>query len=203
MELKSGIYKITNIINDKFYIGSANNLSHRKSTHLYDLRNNKHRNIHLQRSYNKHGENSFIFSVVERCEVDELIEREQFYIDSLNPYFNISRVAGSTIGFKRPDQSIRILEFNKNRVVSDETKSRTSSTLRQIGHKPTAECTEKSMQVLRKGVVQYSLEGELIEEYESISNACRKHNLATGNLSKACKGIIKTLGGYKWQYKNN
>ena len=199
--LKSGIYKIENIINGKFYIGSSYNLSHRKSTHFYDLRNNKHRNIHLQRSFNKWGEESFGFSILEECSIELLIEREQFYIDIFKPPYNILMIAGSGRGLKRPDQSIRIKELNKNRVVSKEAKERTSSTLKEIGHKPTKECTEKSMKVLRKPVLQYDLDGNFIREFISINEACRELNMASANLSRACRGILKTLKGYKWKYK--
>lgn len=203
MIMRPGIYKITNIQNEKFYIGSTNNLSHRKSIHLYDLRNNRHKNIHLQRSYNKWGYENFTFEVLEECTVENLINREQFYLDTLKPQYNILKIAGSSLGIKRPELSIKMIELNKNRVVSEETKKRTSDTLKQIGHKPTADCTEKSMQILRKKVLQYSIEGELLQEYVSMNEACRQNNIACSNLSRACQGIIKTLGGYKWNYKNN
>lgn len=199
--MKSGIYKIENLLNGKFYIGSAKDFLHRKSTHLYDLRNNKHRNIHLQRSFNKHGEDSFLFQLVEQCNEEILIEREQYYIDSLNPHFNILRLAGSSIGIKRPDQSIRILEFNKNRIVSDITKQRTSTTLKKLGHKPTKECTEKSMKVLSKPVLQFDLDDTFIKEWKSINDACRSLNIASSNLSKVCRGQGKTLKNFKWKYK--
>lgn len=200
--MKSGIYKILNKVNDKFYIGSSNNLLHRKSTHFYDLRNNKHRNIHLQRSYNKYNEDDFEFSIIEECEVDDLIKREQYYIDNLNPHFNILKIAGSSLGIKRPDQSTRIQKFNKNRQITSETKLRTSNTLKKIGHKPTKECTEKSMLVLRKPVLQFDLEGNFLKEFISLQDACRKLGMASGNLSKACKDENKTLKGFKWKYKN-
>ena len=55
----SGIYKITNLENNKFYIGSAKDLYDRLASHKKDLRANKHCNIYLQRSYNKYGADSF------------------------------------------------------------------------------------------------------------------------------------------------
>ena len=199
--LRIGIYKIENLVNGKFYIGSSHNLSHRKSTHFYDLRNNKHRNIHLQRSFNKWGEKSFRFSILEECSIEFLIEKEQFYIDTFKPHYNILMIAGSGRGQKRPDQSIRIKELNKSRIVSDKTKNRTSNTLKEIGHKPTEECTEKSMRILRKPVLQYDLNGNFIREFISINEACRELNMSSTNLSRACRGVLRTLKGYKWKYK--
>lgn len=199
--MNSGIYEIRNIINNKTYIGSSKNLNHRRSTHFYDLRNNKHKNPHLQKSFNKHGENNFIFSILKECKLEDLISQEQYFLDILKPEYNILKIAGSSVGIKRPDQSIRIKEFNKNRTVSKQTKLRTSKTLKNIGHKPTKECTEKSMEVLRKGVIQYDLEGNFIKEFISLNQACRELQMSSGNLSKACKHENKSLKGFKWKYK--
>lgn len=60
-----GIYKIINVVNNKFYIGSAVNFSRRKARHFSELRHNKHNNRWLQASWNKHGEAAFVFAVVE------------------------------------------------------------------------------------------------------------------------------------------
>lgn len=82
-----GIYKITNITNNKIYIGSSSNLSKRYYYHLNILRNNKHYNIHLQRAYNIDGESSFKFDIVEYCDFNILSEREEYYFnffDTLN-----------------------------------------------------------------------------------------------------------------------
>lgn len=79
-----GIYKITNIKNGKIYIGSSSNLNKRYYKHLYGLRNNKHFNIHLQRSFNNDGEDSFKFEIVEYCEYNVLVEKEEYYFKLLN-----------------------------------------------------------------------------------------------------------------------
>lgn len=49
-EIKSGIYKIINVVNNKLYIGSAVNISGRFSTHKNQLKNEKHHSIVLQRA---------------------------------------------------------------------------------------------------------------------------------------------------------
>ena len=72
-----GIYKIINIVNNKFYVGSAVNLTRRKTRHFSELRNGKHPNKHLQAAWLKYGEKSFIFVVVEELkEGDDLLETE-------------------------------------------------------------------------------------------------------------------------------
>ena len=95
--MKSGIYRIVCVENGRFYIGSSRNIQKRWTRHLNDLRNRRHGNDHLQRSFDKYGENRFVFEVIEECDVDNLFLREQFYLDTLNPYgevgFNIGRKA--------------------------------------------------------------------------------------------------------------
>lgn len=100
---KAGIYKIVNISNSKFYIGSAIILNTRWSRHKYNLRNNKHPNIILQNVWNKYGEEIFDFVIVEVIEnftKEKLLEREQFYIDTLKPEYNFRKIANSNLGIK-------------------------------------------------------------------------------------------------------
>lgn len=73
----SGIYKIENTVNGKFYIGSSYNLHKRYRQHLLALRNGRHINSKLQSSWSKHGESSFIFSVIELVlDISLLIKQE-------------------------------------------------------------------------------------------------------------------------------
>lgn len=60
-----GIYKIINVINNKFYVGSAVDLKRRKTRHFSELRCNKHNNRHLQAAWSKYGEQAFVFVVIE------------------------------------------------------------------------------------------------------------------------------------------
>jgi group I intron endonuclease len=83
-----GIYRIKNLKNKKCYYGSSKNIEKRWRTHLNNLKNGKHHNIHLQRSWDKYGEHNFVFEVVEECDKNILLELEQKYLDS-NPEFNI------------------------------------------------------------------------------------------------------------------
>ena len=83
-----GIYRIKNLKNKKCYYGSSKNIEKRWRTHLNNLKNGKHHNVHLQRSWDKYGEDNFVFELVEECGETILLELEQKYLD-LNPEFNI------------------------------------------------------------------------------------------------------------------
>jgi group I intron endonuclease len=102
---QSGIYMIQNVVDWKMYIGSAKYIARRWAVHRHNLRNNKSNNVHLQRAWNKYGEDCFRFSVLVYCKPDELIELEQYFIDGLNPAYNIQQVAGSSLGRKFSEET--------------------------------------------------------------------------------------------------
>lgn len=88
---KVGIYIITNITSGNRYIGSSKDLGYRLRRHFWDLSKNQHACQYLQNSYNKYGENSFIYCILEFCSVDDRWEREQYYIDLIKPEYNIQK----------------------------------------------------------------------------------------------------------------
>jgi len=95
----SVIYKIQSTIKpERVYVGSAASFKDRKSKHLTELRKNIHGNQKLQNHFNKYGEGDLVFTIIEPCLKYSLIEREQFYIDSLKPFFNICKRAGNSLG---------------------------------------------------------------------------------------------------------
>lgn len=81
----SGIYKITNIINGKIYIGKSVNIKNRWGQHKRELRKNIHGSKYLQNSWNIYGEENFTFEVLEYIEdKTKLIEVEDKYIKLLH-----------------------------------------------------------------------------------------------------------------------
>jgi group I intron endonuclease len=98
------IYAIININNGKKYIGSTSNLSRRKIKHLSELRKNKHHSPILQNSFNKHGEESFIFVTLKKLENNQdMYKEEQLFLDTYRTYdkkygYNISKNAIAPFG---------------------------------------------------------------------------------------------------------
>ena len=101
---KSGIYMLINSENNKRYVGSSKNLYDRLHQHFHNLKYNKHHSLHLQASYNKYGESNFEYEILEFCDLENLYEREQYYLDTLRPEFNILTIAGSNLGFKHSNE---------------------------------------------------------------------------------------------------
>lgn len=85
---KCGIYQIRCLLTGKCYIGSSKRIYTRWSEHRYYLRKGTSVCVRLQNAWAKYGEGAFEFSVLEECCQDELEDREQFYIDTLDPQYN-------------------------------------------------------------------------------------------------------------------
>lgn len=127
--MASGIYQILNLQNGKRYVGSAVTLHRRWKLHRYQLRNGSHHSQHLQNAWNKHGAESFAFSVLELADRESLIAREQHWMDSTSPEYNVLRIAGSSLGHKAsPETRAKISaslmghKINVGRKHSEETK---------------------------------------------------------------------------------
>jgi group I intron endonuclease len=82
-----GIYKILNLLNGKFYIGSSVDIHNRLMHHRKRLRGGYHSNQHLQRAYNKYKEENFEFIILEViADKNNLLDREQYWIDVTKCY---------------------------------------------------------------------------------------------------------------------
>jgi group I intron endonuclease len=87
------IYKITNAVTNKKYVGSTiGKVNRRWNIHKSQLRNKKHGNKYLQRSWDKYGEHNFIFEVIEQCLDDAVTVREQYYKDLLAAEYNLAPI---------------------------------------------------------------------------------------------------------------
>jgi len=94
----TGIYIITNEMNKKVYIGKAMDIPNRlRNGHYNTLEKNKHKNLHLQNSWNKWKEENFTFDILELCEKELLNEREIYWIsyyESNNPKYGFNGTSG-------------------------------------------------------------------------------------------------------------
>lgn len=131
------IYKITNLINNKFYIGSTqSSFKKRIGEHLSELNGGYHKNKHLQSSFNKYGKDNFIFEILEEFKFpinytreyiyEYITERELYYITSLNPQYNIARETKAGKLGRVPSQEERdhLRKIHTGRKVSEETKKK-------------------------------------------------------------------------------
>ena len=119
---RSGIYEIRNVLNNKVYIGSSVDIPERWNEHKRELSKNNHHSILLQRAWNKYGEENFKFNILEKYSENELLNREQYYLDlhmtyDRNKGYNIAKYASAPMkGRKHSKETIVLLvEGLKNR----------------------------------------------------------------------------------------
>jgi group I intron endonuclease len=115
-----GVYMITNLIDKKCYIGSSVNLKNRKYKHFWMLNKNKHDNQYLQNSYNKYGAESFRFTILEECNIIEIVNLENYYIEkyqSNNPNYgyNLAIVNEFRRNKFNNDVKIKLSKYNLNK----------------------------------------------------------------------------------------
>lgn len=103
---KIGIYRWVNNLNGKTYIGSSNNLSIRFYTY-YSLSYLAKSNRPVERALLKYGFSKFSLEILEYCSLNDLLKKEQYYLDNLKPEYNIVKTAGSILGYKHTDKSIK------------------------------------------------------------------------------------------------
>lgn len=102
-----GIYKIENLITNKIYIGSSKNINERFINHKSMLKNNTHHCVYLQRAINKYGINNFSFEIVEQCSIEDLVIKEQYYIDlHKNNLYNMLLIANPGFNQKHKKESL-------------------------------------------------------------------------------------------------
>lgn len=94
-----GIYKITNITDGKFYIGSSTNIERRFVEHTNALNKNKHHNPHLQAVWNKDGAESFTFEIIDTIKeaiADRIFSLEEFYLAAVSDWSQTYNIAKYT-----------------------------------------------------------------------------------------------------------
>lgn len=169
----TGIYRATNIVNGKIWIGSAaTSLSQRYASHRSLFKRNKN-SPRFQNAWNKYGADAFMWDALMVCDRDFCIYYEQLFLDKLRPYdpsvgYNICSVAGSTLGVRWTEsQRVKITnalignKYTLGHKLTDEHKEKISKAgkgrkmsaefclktkERMIGHKVSEETREKLRQ---------------------------------------------------------
>ena len=216
---KSGIYCIENLINCKKYIGQSVNIESRWSQHKSELNENKHFNDYLQKSWNKYGADSFSFYVLEFCDIEQLDEREVYYINfykTLNRDKGYNLMSGGTFGRKYSIESrMKMSQSLKGHDVSFKTRIKISKNHADVsgenngmyGKHHTEESKRKvgdanrgKISARRNRNAVYCT--ELDKTFEDAALAGRILSLDSSGILKCCKGERKTCGGYHWKFIN-
>lgn len=168
-ENKTGIYKIN--LNDHIYIGSSKNLCKRLKYHFYSLKKGIHFNPILQNCYDKYKD-ICEFEIIEYCDIEVLLKRESHYILKYDADINIIKDPCNIVW--TPENTKKLSDSLKEHYKYNDSKS-------------------------NKPIYMYSLNGEFITEYKSVSFASRIHNVSNSGLGAAARKESYSTG-FLWSY---
>ena len=125
------IYQIKNSKTGKCYIGQTTDFKRRKREHLNELRKHKHSNLYLQNAFDKYGEDSFEFTILEECEKEQANDREIFWLNNFGGFassnnYNLCQAGGA----KGISEETR--EKLRSRIMSEETRRKISESRKGI-----------------------------------------------------------------------
>lgn len=197
-----GIYKITNLLNNKSYIGQSINIANRWTEHkrVAFKETDKAYNYPLYRAIRKYGLENFIFEVLEECSEPDLNDREMYWISFFNTFndgYNLTPGGGGQRKYEI-QQILNIYKENNSISATAKVIGCHPNTIRKIVHsfgfyeeEPEAKIIEQidpsSMQV--------------IMSYPSIRSAAQELHLDPWTISKAVQGKTTNAGGFYWKEK--
>ena len=205
--MNSGVYIITNTINDKVYIGSTNDFERRWWEHRKGLCKGAHGNPHLQYSWDKYGKEAFKFGILEYLDnLEELVLAEQFWMDKYREegkeLYNFGLAADAPMRGQTHTKEARrkLSETAMGRKFSEETKRKMSKSAmgnqRTLGYKHTEGAKRKISKANRGKKLSEETRCKLSEALGGNTNSLgHKHSEETRQkMSDSCKGNQTALG---------
>lgn len=182
------VYKITNKLTNKVYIGITNQGSGaRYRHHWYESRIGEPSPIH--RSMAKYGEENFTLEIIDFADTyDELKEKEKYWIKWYNSTdrsigYNLTEGGDGTFGRMHSEETKeKIRQKALGRKASEDTKKKMSESRKGKCSDKQKEHLSKLQEQCKTKVYQYSKTGEFIAEYDSITEACEANGLSRNTI---------------------
>lgn len=225
-----GIYRITNKINGKSYIGQSVDIEERFKHHKKYRRTCEYNKI-LYKAIKKYGIENFSFEIIDICKKEELDEKEIYYIEKYGTFkngYNMTKGGEGLGGYVFSRKSIEkraksVKNYYKKYSRSQESREKVRNSLKKYynehpearekigkssrGRKISTECIEKWKKTKKenysgcKTVIQKNIDGKIINEYKSIKIASEETNIKASAISAVCRCKRKSAGGFIWSYK--
>lgn len=147
-----GIYYIKNLINNKYYVGQSVDIEYRWRRERMFLSSNKPAwNRHLQNAWKLYGENNFEFVVIEECDPDKLNEREIYWIEFYDAFYNgynQSMGGGGFRGAKLTNEHRQKIADGMKRSLTEVDRQRLKDLITQRWNDPEnhKKCSQKSLE---------------------------------------------------------
>lgn len=183
---KSGIYGFFSKTTNKLYIGSSIYLNTRINNHIKGTQSN----ILLQRAINKYNLQDFILIIFEYCDAEDLITREQFYLDTLKPEYNILKVAGSLLGYKHTKETITkisVANSGENNPMFGVVRSGEDHPRGMLGKSHSTETLNKISASMGTAIYVHDSEGSLVNSFSSARKAAEHYDSSHSTIIKHVK----------------
>lgn len=199
------IYKITNTINNKCYIGKTyKSVQQRWKEHLKSANRDKCLNRPLYKAINKYGINKFTVEEIGEFEEGLLEEKEIYYIakfDSYNNGYNATLGGDGKRYFQYSDEEV-ITDYHKTKSINTTSRNfncdvDTIKNILRSNNINILTAKESNKANYGKSVAKYSLSGELIAKYDTVSDAAKEIEKGSpGSISRCCRGLRRTYKGF-------
>lgn len=197
-----GIYKIENSISHKVYIGQSIDIKRRWRAHIRALTNGTHKNIYLQRAWNKDGPDAFKFSLIESCVTkDQLNERETYWATKyLEKSYNLGATGLQNTMSQNTKLKLRKAHLGKK--LSWEHKRNISLSCANKKYSKAAKLKMQQTSPCVKAIICI----ELNQQFFSLSEAARQLHINKAGICYALKHPNNTAGKINnirlhWRYK--
>lgn len=202
------IYKITNLVNQKIYVGkTTKTIEERWKTHWADAQRVDIRNRPLYKAFNKYGKDNFKIECLEECSIDMLDDRETYWIEHLGSFkygYNAT-IGGDGKHYADYDLIYNLYQqgYNNKEIAKitgyDKDTVMKAIYLHDITHE---EIVAHGRMVIQHSVAQLDKNTcEIICIYPSLKEAYKALNKEqSGHIAAVCNGKRKTAYGYKWKY---
>lgn len=193
-----GIYKFTNKINGKSYIGQSNNIERRFNDHLYYENN---RDMIFNRALKKYGLSNFTFEVIEECSLEELDEKEIkwiAYYDSWKNGYNMT--PGGRFNEDHKDEQEIINKYNELKSIQKvaDFYSASRQTIRKILKNNKIEYNDKISELIPIEMIDPKTL-QVIKVFPSVEDGAEYIHQTGGGIRLCLKGKHQTCGGYYWR----
>ena len=213
------IYQITNDINGKIYVGKTvkNNIQERWKEHLKDYKKSRCEKRPLYDAMNKYGPENFSIKELEECSLEELNDKEIYWIEKLDSFrYGYNATAGGD-GKQTADYDLIIKYYNLYHNIAE--------VHRQLGYDyetiksallnkniTIISSAEISLITQGKKIKQYDLNNNYLQSFNSCGQAAKylidnhyttslKTSLVSGHIGQVCNNKRKTAYGFKWKYE--
>lgn len=207
------VYKITNKVNGKIYIGITNKgAGNRFKQHLYETEHGSQFKIH--RALRKYGKDNFSLEIIDFCNnAEELKEKEKYYISKYNSTddsvgYNMTEGGDGTFGRVQTEETKRkISEANTGRIISEETRQKLSEAGKVKSEKREAyRHSGKIGESRKKSILQYDENGNFIKEFSGVNQAGKETGIGVSLIISSLKrrNVLKSeKNPYIWVYKSD